>query len=86
MKSLPEVRTAYFEALAKETGKAISVPGFKFVYTPMHGVGLYAMKHAVENLGVLENIVVVDEQVSSLKPADMSPHHYLTLHPTTGPP
>ena len=65
VKSLHEVREAYFKALVQFTGRPQSVPGFKFVYTPMHGVGLSAMKQAVERLGLLESLVVVEEQVST---------------------
>lgn len=59
------MREAYFKALVQFTGRPKSVPGFKFVYTPMHGVGLCAMKQAMERLGLLESLVVVEEQVST---------------------
>lgn len=63
VKSLPAARDAYFKALAQQAGIPKAPLGFKFVYTPMHGVGLVAMKHIVESLGLSENIVVVEEQV-----------------------
>lgn len=59
------MREAYFKALVQFTGRPKSVPGFKFVYTPLHGVGYPAMRQAVERLGLLEGLVVVEEQVST---------------------
>ncbi|KAF2445457.1 hypothetical protein P171DRAFT_430872 [Karstenula rhodostoma CBS 690.94] len=37
-------------------------PGLRFVYTPMHGVGLPAMERCAEDLGVASQMVVVKEQ------------------------
>ncbi|RPB25506.1 phosphoglucomutase-2 [Terfezia boudieri ATCC MYA-4762] len=62
VKRLLEVREAYFAAIKQETATPSPPLGFKFVYTPMHGVGLFAMKEAVDDLGLLESIVVVKEQ------------------------
>ncbi|KAF8465926.1 phosphoglucomutase-like protein [Kalaharituber pfeilii] len=65
VKSLAKVRAAYLNALKSFTGGPISMPtppGFRFVYTPMHGVGLPAMKAAIEGLGLVESMVIVEEQ------------------------
>lgn len=66
-KRLSEVKDAYFKAvgsIADSSSMATSAKGgFKFVYTPMHGVGLPAMKRVVEDLGLLESMVIVEEQV-----------------------
>lgn len=37
-------------------------PELKFVYTPMHGVGLRAMQRCVEILGIASQMTVVEEQ------------------------
>jgi len=37
-------------------------PDLRFVYTPMHGVGLPAMKRCVEDLGIASQMVVVEAQ------------------------
>jgi len=36
----------------------------KFVYTPMHGVGLGAAKAVVEQLGLSEDMVIVNQQAT----------------------
>ncbi|KAF3902665.1 Phosphoglucomutase-2 [Arthrobotrys entomopaga] len=36
--------------------------GVRFVYTPMHGVGLAAAKRVVEGMGLADGMVVVEEQ------------------------
>lgn len=64
--SLHLVRDAYMTAV-----RAASVPqrfskdfteNFRFVYTPMHGVGLIPMKLCLERLGLASQMVVVDAQ------------------------
>ncbi|KAK3208219.1 hypothetical protein GRF29_96g1786018 [Pseudopithomyces chartarum] len=37
-------------------------PNLRFVYTPMHGVGLPAMQQCVEDLGIASQMVVVEQQ------------------------
>lgn len=37
-------------------------PNLRFVYTPMHGVGLPAMERCVEDLGIASQMVVVKQQ------------------------
>ncbi|KAI5790662.1 phosphoglucomutase-like protein [Peziza echinospora] len=63
VKKLPEVRAAYFksfEPFVSSSGAEKS--HFPFVYTPMHGVGLEAMKHNALILGLQESMHVVEEQ------------------------
>ena len=59
---LEKVREAYFERL-KRINNTPAAGHVRFVYTPMHGVGLPFMKRAMEDLGVAEDMVVVKEQV-----------------------
>ncbi|KAF3942210.1 Phosphoglucomutase-2 [Dactylella cylindrospora] len=60
-----KVEKAYFEKVG-EVVKGMEVggenAGVRFVYTPMHGVGLPAAKRVVEILGLEEGMVVVEEQ------------------------
>lgn len=90
VKSLPEVREAYFASIKQETVAPLPPPEFKFVYTPMHGVGLAAMKEVVDDLGLLESIVVVEEQVSAstyFTPMPLTSNTLHRLSPTlTSPP
>ncbi|CAI6335112.1 unnamed protein product [Periconia digitata] len=37
-------------------------PGLRFVYTPMHGVGLPAMERCAQDLGLASQMIVVDAQ------------------------
>ncbi|KAI9787709.1 MAG: Phosphoglucomutase-3 [Geoglossum umbratile] len=62
---LDRVKRSYFAAVSALE----SIQGIdqyrdqpRFVYTPMHGVGLPYMTEAVKNLGLLEQMIVVDEQ------------------------
>ncbi|CAN6647392.1 phosphoribomutase [Trichomonascus vanleenenianus] len=58
------VTVQYFAKLLRELnftdGK--KTPGFRFVYTPMHGVGLPAMRRAAGLLGLEDSMVVVPQQ------------------------
>jgi phosphoglucomutase len=67
VRPLEKVKEAYFKALAGLTAmgdiSGMGSGGFKFVYTPMHGVGLEFMEQAVSNLE--GHMVVVSEQVST---------------------
>jgi len=60
------VRDAYFRAVqaaAHPEGTSVPKPSsLKFVYTPMHGVGLPYMKQAVQDLGLSDKMIVVDSQ------------------------
>lgn len=62
---LDKVKDAYFESLRNITtvSKRDAEAKFGFVYTPMHGVGLAAMKRAVADMGLTDNMLVVSEQV-----------------------
>ncbi|KAH0542082.1 hypothetical protein FGG08_003462 [Glutinoglossum americanum] len=64
-KVLDRVRRSYFAAVSK-LESVQSLKQYKdqpsFVYTPMHGVGLPYMAEMVKNLGLLEQMIVVDEQ------------------------
>ncbi|KAF8250127.1 hypothetical protein K440DRAFT_648917 [Wilcoxina mikolae CBS 423.85] len=62
-KPLERVEEAYFERLKGINIRREGVTeGLRFVYTPMHGVGLPFMIRAVENLGIAKDMVVVKEQ------------------------
>ncbi|OCK75530.1 phosphoglucomutase-2 [Lepidopterella palustris CBS 459.81] len=60
------VREAYFRAvLAAARPEGVSVPkvtDLKFVYTPMHGVGLSFMKQAVQDIDLADNMLIVIAQ------------------------
>ncbi|KAF2197464.1 hypothetical protein GQ43DRAFT_203559 [Delitschia confertaspora ATCC 74209] len=65
--ALDLVKDHYLNAVKAATklpeGISISFkPDLKFVYTPMHGVGLRAMKRALERLGLSDRMTVVPEQ------------------------
>ncbi|KAF2005917.1 hypothetical protein P154DRAFT_518162 [Amniculicola lignicola CBS 123094] len=64
--SLGLVRDAYLNAVksaAEADGKSIAMdPNFKFVYTPMHGVGLRPMELCMDLLGLGSHMVVVQAQ------------------------
>jgi phosphoglucomutase len=50
-------------AVRPEGGHSVQMDlDLRFVYTPMHGVGLPAMKQCVENLGIASQMVVVEAQ------------------------
>ena len=63
---LEKVREAYFERLKRINNTPAERGAWggrvRFVYTPMHGVGLPFMKRAMEDLGVAEDMVIVKEQ------------------------
>jgi phosphoglucomutase len=63
--SLDLVRDKYHKAVlyASQPDHPIKLsPSLKFVYTPMHGVGLPAMKQCVESLGIASQMTVVEAQ------------------------
>ncbi|KAF2115225.1 hypothetical protein BDV96DRAFT_612597 [Lophiotrema nucula] len=64
--SLGLVRNGYFEAFKAATQpEGTPVPDYsklRFVYTPMHGVGLRPMKLCMEKLGLESRMVVVEAQ------------------------
>lgn len=64
--SLGLVRDQYHRAIlaaARPEDATIPMdPNLKFVYTPMHGVGLPAMQECVKNLGILSQMTVVQAQ------------------------
>lgn len=64
--ALALVQDNYHNAVFKATRpEGIAVPNdpkLKFVYTPMHGVGLVPMKLAMEKLGLASQMVVVEAQ------------------------
>ncbi|EPS42470.1 hypothetical protein H072_3595 [Dactylellina haptotyla CBS 200.50] len=59
-----KVETAYFQKLGQMVeGMRVEKKGdVRFVYTPMHGVGLAPARKVVEGVGMLDGMVVVDEQ------------------------
>ncbi|KAF2876562.1 hypothetical protein BDV95DRAFT_561054 [Massariosphaeria phaeospora] len=62
--SLALVQDRYYKAIqavASPAG-ALSTNSLKFVYTPLHGVGLPAMKQCVHDLGLASQMIVVDAQ------------------------
>lgn len=64
--SLGLVRDQYHRAIQyaahPDHAPVVMDPNLKFVYTPMHGVGLRAMKQCVEHLGIASQMVVVEAQ------------------------
>ncbi|KAF2195297.1 hypothetical protein K469DRAFT_649077 [Zopfia rhizophila CBS 207.26] len=54
--------TAIRAAVRPEGFSGTSSPELKFVYTPMHGVGLLPMKLCMENLGLASQMIVVEAQ------------------------
>jgi len=61
------VREQYQKAIESaarpEHGLAVVMdPKLRFVYTPLHGVGLRAMKRCMENLGIASQMTVVEAQ------------------------
>ena len=64
--SLGLVRDQYHKVILStaqpERHKVKMNPELKFVYTPMHGVGLRPMKQCVETLGIASQMTVVKEQ------------------------
>jgi phosphoglucomutase len=75
-KPLEWVEEAYFKCLKGINIQREAVTGgLKFVYTPMHGVGLPFMIRAVEDLGIAKDMVIVKEQVSIPSPPFTSRDH-----------
>lgn len=68
VKKLSEVRTAYFKSFEAFVSGGAEKSDFPFVYTPMHGVGLEAMKHNASILGLEDSMHVVEEQVYTHHP------------------
>lgn len=73
---LKRAKSSYFESLKgiahvsqNDTGRK----PLRFVYTPMHGVGLAAMERAIADMGLTENMFIVQEQVSA-PPPPLPPH------------
>lgn len=64
--SLGLVRDKYHKAIlcaARPEGSHVRInPDLRFVYTPMHGVGLPAMAQCAKTLGVLSQMTVVEAQ------------------------
>ncbi|KAH7119159.1 hypothetical protein B0J11DRAFT_87627 [Dendryphion nanum] len=64
--ALELVRDSYLEAVRRasrpEGIQVTTNPDFRFVYTPMHGVGLIPMNLALERLGLESAMMVVEEQ------------------------
>ncbi|KAL7275615.1 hypothetical protein RUND412_001426 [Rhizina undulata] len=67
-KPLTRMREAYFESVKKITESKLDgvmkKPELRFVYTPMHGVGLAFMTQAVKNTGMEHNMVVMESQAA----------------------
>jgi phosphoglucomutase len=61
---LTTVKEAYFASLKDMNAHpgAQAVQPLRFVYTPMHGVGLSAMIRAAEDLGAVSDMVVISAQ------------------------
>ncbi|KAK6533605.1 Phosphoglucomutase-3 [Orbilia ellipsospora] len=59
-----QVEEAYFGKVGGmvEKMRAEKRGGVRFVYTPMHGVGLAAARKVVEGMGLADGMVVVEEQ------------------------
>ncbi|KAK3052054.1 hypothetical protein LTS18_012323, partial [Coniosporium uncinatum] len=63
--SIDLTKEDYFKAVEAVTRVEVDIPSpsdFRFVYTPMHGVGLPYMRGVVDNLGLGECMAVVGEQ------------------------
>lgn len=65
--ALEHVKDKYFHAVnaaccAGDSLQGEELPSIKFVFTPMHGVGLPAMKRAVIELELIDGMIVVQEQ------------------------
>jgi phosphoglucomutase len=64
--SLDLVRDKYHKAIlsaARPEGSHVMIdPNLRFVYTPMHGVGLPAMTQCAETLGIVSQMTVVEAQ------------------------
>lgn len=67
--SLGLVRDNYFRAIraaARPEDRPVSYDkGLKFVYTPLHGVGLTPMTLCMENLGLVSQMTVVEAQAKA---------------------
>ncbi|KZF21856.1 hypothetical protein L228DRAFT_248611 [Xylona heveae TC161] len=60
---LGRVRDAYYSAVTRvATNELLDTNAPRFVYTPMHGVGLPYMQAVMERLGLDGNMIVVPEQ------------------------
>ncbi|KAI9676959.1 MAG: Phosphoglucomutase-3 [Caeruleum heppii] len=62
--SLELVRESYFADVLKLCSGFVPHADIRFVYTPMHGVGLRYMTELATRLGIEENMVVVEEQAN----------------------
>lgn len=62
---LENAKSAYFKSLRgiMKVRECDGEKNLKFVYTPMHGVGLAAMKRVITDMGLEDNMVIVLEQV-----------------------
>ncbi|KAI9822295.1 MAG: Phosphoglucomutase-3 [Pycnora praestabilis] len=63
--ALTQVRDPYFAAVTRTARRDFSTKSLhesRFIYTPMHGVGLAYMTEAVERLGLVDCMIVVEEQ------------------------
>ncbi|KAI9840738.1 MAG: Phosphoglucomutase-3 [Thelocarpon superellum] len=61
---LTPLKAAYFRAVEKAISSWKHDPALRFVYTPMHGVGLPYMTEAVSRMGILSGMIVVQQQAS----------------------
>lgn len=59
-----ELEKVYFKQIKMKlmVGSLNPEPGFKVVYTPIHGVGLPYIKQTVEILGLTDSMIAVDQQ------------------------
>ncbi len=64
---LARISEKYYNAViiaASDSGNVTKeTPKTKFVYTPLHGVGLPYMSLVLQRLGLLDGMITVDEQV-----------------------
>jgi phosphoglucomutase len=56
---LDAIRDAYFARVKNMSQPAAAPPPLRFVYTPMHGVGLSAMQRAASDIGVAASDMIV---------------------------
>ncbi|KAI5806223.1 hypothetical protein EDC01DRAFT_639179 [Geopyxis carbonaria] len=61
-KPLERMREAYLKAVGQMSAGIKGSQAVRFVYTPMHGVGLPFMTQVVKNMGLEDSMVVVQEQ------------------------
>lgn len=70
-KLLNMAKSSYFEslkAIAHASQKDMGGKPLRFVYSPMHGVGLVAMERAIADMGLAETMFTVQEQVGAPPP------------------